>query len=73
MEANKTSKATQKQSNKNKGTIFTPNDDNGLNAYESPLPSSTEDRNHFSHDTDDRSPNKGDKQININNKKPINI
>ena len=45
MDANKTSKAIQKQSNKNKGTIFTPNDDNDLNAYGSPLPSSTENCN----------------------------
>ena len=55
MDANKTLQATQKQSNKNKVTLLTQDDDNGLNAYGSPLPSSTENRNLFSHDTDDRS------------------
>ena len=61
MDANKTPKATQKQSNKNKGTLLTPDDTDDFDAIGSPFPSSTADRNHFSHDTDDRDHEEGDK------------
>ena len=47
--------------NKNKGNILTPDDSYDFDATGSPLPSSTEGRNHFSHDTDDRDHTEGDK------------
>jgi hypothetical protein len=51
-----------KQNTKKTATRLTPDDDNGLNAYGSPLPSSTEHRILFPHDTDDQSVLEGDKQ-----------
>ena len=62
MEANKTPKATQKQSNKNKGTLLTTDNTYEFDAIGSPLPGSTVAHNHFSHVTEDKDHNKGDQQ-----------
>ena len=62
MAPNKTPKAAQKQSNKNKGTLLTKDDDYKFDATGSPLPCSTVAPNHFSHDPEDRDQDKGDKQ-----------
>ena len=73
MDANKTPKATQKQSNKNKVTLLTPDDTYAFDATVSPPPRSTENRNLFSHDTDDRDSDEVEQQDKDKQQQKINI